>query len=453
MSDKALIEPRVLRGFRDTLPATALARDYVFRTAGQVFRSFGYLPIDTPALEYAEILKGKGGAETDKQLFEFDDAGGRRVALRFDLTVPLARFVAQNQQELVFPFRRYHIAPVWRGERPQKGRYREFYQCDADLVGATGPAADAEAVLVFATLFEALDVGEVTLRINDRRVLNGIFEALGIHDRVTPVMRALDKLDKIGAEGVRKEIAEAGVSDAVADRLLTGLSSVTLAANRPNSEVLDGLAELVEGSVTGREGVEGLRTVLQLVEAAGVPQRRLRLDPSIARGLDYYTGIVFETMLNDMPGIGSVASGGRYDNLAGLYTSTRLPGVGASLGVDRLLAALAELERTPGSGGGPDVLVTLPESGDATAAFALAAAVRRGGLVVEVYPEQRRHANQLRYADRSGARLVLSVDADGVVQAKSMRTGATHTFGDQTTATAECRRLLEAERSSTRTVE
>src|SRR5262245_52459766 len=193
----ARIEPRALKGFRDTMPAAAAARNRMFRRIEAVFESFGYVPIDTPALEYAEILRGKGGEESDKQMFEFEDAGGRRVAMRFDLTVPLARFVAEHQNELAFPFRRYHIGPVWRGERPQKGRFREFTQCDADLIGPVGPAADAEILAMYCRVYETLGVEGFEVRLNDRRILNGLLETLGLSDRAVPVLRALDKWDKI----------------------------------------------------------------------------------------------------------------------------------------------------------------------------------------------------------------------------------------------------------------
>jgi histidyl-tRNA synthetase len=434
------IEPRVLRGFRDTLPATALACRAIFRTAERVFASFGYVPIDTPALEYAEVLKGKGGEETDKQLFEFDDAGGRRVALRFDLTVPLARFVATHEHELAFPFRRYHIGTVWRGERPQRGRFREFIQCDADLVGATGPVADAEVLTLFSSLYAALDVGEVVIRINDRRVLNGLLAALELPGHATPVLRALDKLDKIGAAAVRAEMVAAGVPGESADRILAVMSS----DGDSNEATLARLEEAVGATARGREGVEGLRAVLRLTAEAGVPAGRLRLDPAIARGLDYYTGLVFEAQLVDLPGIGSVGAGGRYDNLAGLYTATRLPGVGCSLGVDRLLAALEELGRIPRGAGGTAVLVTHPETGDPGPAFALAAALRRAGLSTEMYPEPRRHATQMRFADRKGTRLVLTVDADGSAHGKDLATGESFHAPDAATVVQQVRARLGA---------
>ncbi len=422
---KSRIEPRTLKGFRDTMPAAAAARNRMFRAIEGVFESFGYQPIDTPALEYAEILRGKGGEESDKQMFEFDDAGGRRVALRFDLTVPLARFVAEHQNDLAFPFRRYHVGPVWRGERPQKGRYREFWQCDADLIGAVGPAADAEILAMFARVYGALGVEGFVIRVNDRRVLNGLLETLGVADRAVPVLRALDKWDKVGADGVRKELEAAGVPAPAVERILAFPAS----AGKDDEETLANLEALVAGSAKGREGVESLRAVLRLLRAADVPPSQVRIDPTIARGLDYYTGIVFEAGLTSTSptspegGMGSVGSGGRYDDLAGLYTNTRLPGVGCSVGLSRLMEALAERGRLAPASGERSVLVTHPERGDLAPSFALAAALRREGFAVETYPEPRKHASQMKFADKKGIRFALTLDADGTVHGKDLRSG------------------------------
>jgi histidyl-tRNA synthetase len=427
------IEPRTLKGFRDTMPATAAARNRMFRVIEGVFESFGYVPIDTPALEYAEILKGKGGDESDKQMFEFDDPGGRRVALRFDLTVPLARFVAEHQNDLPIPFRRYHIGPVWRGERPQKGRFREFYQCDADLVGPVGPAADAEVLAMFAAVYAALGVEGFVIRLNDRRILNGFLEALGIPDRAVPVLRALDKWDKIGADGVRSELLAAGVPEAAAAEVLRFPAS----AGATDAETLGRLEALVGSSAKGREGVEGVRRVLALLDAAGVPPGRVRVDPTIARGLDYYTGVVFEVGLANAPGFGSVGSGGRYDDLASLYTNSKLPGVGCSVGISRLIEALEEQGRLPDPDAARSVLVTHPEQGDPAPSFGLAAAVRRLGFRVESYPEPRRHAAQMKYADRKGVRFTLTLDPGGGIHAKDLRSGEVFAAADAAAAARE----------------
>jgi histidyl-tRNA synthetase len=427
----ARIEPRTLKGFSDVLPAMALRRATLLRRLEDVFRAHGYGPIDTPSLEFAEILKGKGGEDTDKELFEFRDAGDRQVALRFDLTVPLARFVAQHQNELVFPFRRYAIGHVWRGERPQRGREREFIQCDADLVGAVGPAADAEVLVLMASAYEALDVGQVTLRVNDRRILNGVLERLAPGAQPASVLRVLDKRDKQGADAVKAGLVGLGLDSDAAGRLL---AVTTPGAN--TQATFEMLRAAVEGSAVGTAGVESLERVRTLVLAAGVPERTFHLDPSIARGLDYYTGLVMEARLDAMPSIGSVGSGGRYDDLAGLYTNTKLPGVGCSVGITRLLTALEELEGGAGaaSRSPAEVLITHPEAEQGAKAveecFALARRLRATGRRVEIYPEARKHAAQMKYADRQGVRFALTRDADGTWRVKDLTSHAAETLPD-----------------------
>jgi histidyl-tRNA synthetase len=310
----ALIEPRTLKGFRDYLPEAMIPREHLIDTARRVYRSYGFSPIDTPALEYLEILAGKGGAESDKQLYQFEDHGKRQVAMRFDLTVPLARFAAQHIGQLGTPFKRYHIATVWRGENTQRGRYREFMQCDFDTIGTESIAADIETALVIHDLMRAIGFECFTIRVNNRKVLNGLLEKLGLVDRSVAVLRALDKLAKIGHSAVAEEMqAAADISAAQADELLE-LAELS----GTNDEILAALDPLVAGNDSGAEGVAGLRDVLAGTAAGGMPSERLRLDVSIARGLDYYTGTIFETLLDDLPGIGSVCSGGRYDNLAEL---------------------------------------------------------------------------------------------------------------------------------------
>src|SRR5438105_789401 len=335
-----LIQPRTLKGFRDYPPELMMPRERLLEQARRVYRSYGFAPIDTPALEYAEILLGKGGEESDKQLYRFADHGGRDVALRFDLTVPFARFTAENIGKLGTPFKRYHMGPVWRGENTQRGRYREFWQCDFDTIGTTSNAADIEVVLVINDLMVALGFERFRIHINNRLVLNGLLEQLGLAGQTKSVLIALDKLPKIGADAVKAEMAEkAGVQAAQADRLLA------LAQTQgANAEILAKLSADFGGNAKAAEGVRRLQELVAAVATAGVPEDRITLDLSIARGLDYYTGTIYETFLGDLPGIGSVCSGGRYDSLASLYTKQALPGVGASLGVDRLLAAMGELK-------------------------------------------------------------------------------------------------------------
>jgi histidyl-tRNA synthetase len=342
--------------------------------------------------------------------------------MRFDLTVPLARFAAQHANELGMPFKRYHIGPVWRGENPQRGRYREFVQCDFDTVGTEALASDVETALVIHDLLQALGVERFTIRMNDRRILQGLLQAQGLEERAVPMLRALDKLDKIGADKVAAEMREAGATDAQAGSLLA------LAELGGSSDaVLSGLAELGGTNDLFRTGHERLRAITDAVLAAGVSTERVRLDPSIARGLDYYTGAVFETFLDDLPAIGSVCSGGRYDDLAGLFTKERLPGIGASLGVDRLLAALEELGQIDVRATTASIFVPFFAADRLGDYLRLAGDLRRAGLAVELYPEPKKLGQQLKYADRRGFETAVIVgDAEwekGVCQIKDLRAG------------------------------
>jgi len=414
-----MIEPRTLKGFRDHLPAQALARERVLDVARRVYRSYGFAPIDTPALEYLEILTGKGSEETDKQLYRFTDHGGREVGMRFDLTVPFARFAAQHVHDLGLPFKRYHMATVWRGENTQRGRYREFMQCDFDTIGTTSPVADLEMVLVVHDLFASIGVERFTIRLNDRRVLAGMLARLGLADRATAVLRSLDKLGKATPAAVTAELAGQGVA---ADAAAALLEMAGLAGDA--GHVLGRLDALVGESEAGRAGVAALRGLVAGCAAAGVPAGRLVVDPSIARGLDYYTGIVLETFLDDLPALGSVCSGGRYDNLAGLYTKQPLPGVGASLGIDRLLAGLEELEGAATVETPADVFLVHFDPARLADYLRIAAALRAVGLAVEFFPEPKKVGQQLKLAAKRGVPAALVIGGDefaaGTAQFKDM---------------------------------
>ena len=398
-------------------------RDRIIDVARAVYRSFGYRPIDTPALEYSEILLGKGGQESDKQLYRFDDAGGRDIALRFDLTVPLARYVAQHGQELGMPFKAFHVGPVWRGERPQRGRFREFMQCDFDTIGTEHVSADIETGLVIHDVFAALGFERFTVRVNNRKVLTGVLEDVGLADDSAAVLRAIDKLDKVGAEAVTEELADA--THASADQIERVMSFAGLQGDP--DRLLDDIEDLVGKTDSGAVGVAQLRAAFDGFAAGGADMNRFALDVSIARDLDYYTGIVFETVLDDLPEIGSCCSGGRYDDLASLYTKQRLPGVGASLGVDRLLAALDEMEAAAPGSATADVLVVFMSEDRRDDYLRLAGEVRREGISVELYPEPRRVGAQLKYADRLGHALALIAGESeleaGTVKLKLMETG------------------------------
>jgi histidyl-tRNA synthetase len=427
VSDIKRIEPRTLKGFRDYLPEAMIPREWLIDTARRVYRLYGFSPIDTPALEYLEILTGKGSEETDKQLYKFQDHGERWVGLRFDLTVPLARFAAQHIGQLGTPFKRYHIASVWRGENTQRGRYREFMQCDFDTIGTHAPAADIETTLVIHDLFKALGVGDFTIRVNNRLVLTGMLERFGLADKATAILRALDKMAKIGRDKVAVELTEsAGATREQVDSVLR-LSEI----GGTNEEVLVELERLVGDSPAGQDGVARLAELHQAVLAAGVEPARVQITPSIARGLDYYTGTVFETFLDRLPGIGSVCSGGRYDNLAGLYTKEELPGIGASLGLDRLLAAMEELGLVQKVSTPAPVFVAYFDAARLHDYLRLAAKIRAAGVGVEFYPEPKKLGQQLKYADRRGFRLAVIAGenefAAGTCQIKDLRTAQSTT--------------------------
>jgi histidyl-tRNA synthetase len=396
------IEPRILKGFRDFLPPAEIARRGLEEKIEASFRSFGFVPIDTPALEYAEILLGKGGGETEKQIYRFKDNGGRDVALRFDLTVPFARFIALHQGELTLPFKRYHIAKVWRGENTQRGRYREFTQCDFDILGSDSAAADFEILLMMRNALRAIGAEELTIRINHRGLFNRFLSRLGIGEKSADILRTVDKLSKIGRE---ETLA-----------LLGGFVGGERAGELLEFIGIRGTFEEVLASMTAAAGgpseeSERLSLIRRYMIDTGTGAS-FELDPSITRGLDYYTGIVYESFLTGMPEIGSVCSGGRYDNLAGLYSKTALSGVGSSIGLDRLLAALealGKLESPPGY-----ALLTVAAAGEefAGAAQALAEKFRQEDIPCEVLlaaPQggEKQLTKQFILAEKKGARWII----------------------------------------------
>lgn len=421
---KPRIKPQTLRGFRDFLPDQMIAREHLIDTARRIYRSYGFAPIDTPALEYAEVLLGKGGDESDKQVFRFTDQGDRDVAMRFDLTVPLARYSAQHIQEIGTPFRRYHIGPVWRGERPARGRFREFMQCDFDTIGSSSNATDIETLFVINDLFEAIGVERFTVRLNNRQVLNGLLERNQLQEHATGILRCLDKLDKIGRDAVAAEMQErVGLSAEHASSVL----DMAQLQGSPD-EILSQLNGMLAGSEIGEQGLANLDELFQTVRACGLPEDRVRLDVSIARGLDYYTGTIYETFLSDLPEIGSVCSGGRYDNLAALFTSQQLPGVGASLGLDRMLAAMDELGMTKKASTPADVLITMFSRDHLVEYQQAARLLRHAGIGAEVYPEAKNIGRQMKYANRRGFPVALIAGetelSAGTWQVKGLRSGS-----------------------------
>jgi histidyl-tRNA synthetase len=428
-----LIPPRILQGFRDYLPALMIPREQLLEMVRRVYRSYGYAPIDTPALEYAEILLGKGGGETDRQLYRFQHHT-HDIALRFDLTVPFARFAAMHIAELGTPFKRYHMGPVWRGERPARGRFREFWQCDFDTIGTTSNAADIEVALVIHDLMVALGIEKFEVRVNNRLVLSGLLEQLGLDAcSSAAILRSLDKLPKIGRDAVVAEMIQtAGVTAEQAGRVLD-----MAALTGTSSEVLDRLDREFGGNARAADGIARLRELVQVTHAAGIPEERLRLDLSIARGLDYYTGTVYETFLlgeftdekgerRSLESFGSVCSGGRYDDLAGLYTRQQLPGVGASLGLDRLLAVLETLGVLPKASTPAPVLVVQFAAERLGDYQRIARVLRAEGIGAEVFPDAKKIGQQLKYADQRGFRVALIAGSDeferGVWQVKNLAT-------------------------------
>jgi histidyl-tRNA synthetase len=373
------IEPRVLKGFRDFLPQAEIVRRNLIEKIENTFRSFGFTPIDTPALEYADILLGKGGGETEKQIYRFTDKGDRDIALRFDLTVPFARFTAQHRSELTFPFKRYHIGKVWRGENTQRGRYREFTQCDFDIIGSDSPAADFEILLIIHTALSNLGINS-TIHVNHRMLFNRFLAHIGQSEKSAEILRIVDKLSKAGEQETLENLTElAGEADAKKILEFTKIKGSFM-------DTLDRVTELSGGPC---EESERLKTLWLFMQDAIVMEKNLFiLDPSITRGLDYYTGVVFETFLNDLPDIGSVCSGGRYDNLAGLYSRDKVPisGVGSSIGLDRLIAAMEILEKLPQAKTCTTAIACVNEQHSGLYQ-ALAQRFRQAGIPCEVFTE------------------------------------------------------------------
>ena len=423
-----LITPRTLSGFMELPPQEQLLFDEVKRRLEEVYRSFGFYSIDTPVLEYSEILLAKAGGETEKQIYRFQK-GDTDMTMRFDLTVPLAKYVAKNAGTLTFPFKRYQIGKVYRGERAQKGRFREFYQADIDIIGdgSLGIANDAEIPAVICAALSSLGITDFTIRLNNRKVLNGLFALMGMQDQATDVMRTIDKLEKIGREKVTEELGEIGMDAEKAGRLRDLLS-----LKAQPEEVLSRLGAMQGQSAVLDEGVSELGDVLRYAVAFGVPRENLRIDLTIARGLDYYTGTVYETTLNRHPEIGSICSGGRYDNLAGYYTDRKLPGVGMSIGLTRLFYILNERKYLNTAWSAPADALILPMTDDVSRAVEVGAALRRAGIRTQIYLENRKFKHKIGYADKLGIPYAVFLGEDeiaaGTLTVKDMRTGEQRTL-------------------------
>ena len=401
-----LIQPRVLKGFRDFLPTQEIQRALLVETLTETFRSSGFVPIDTPALEYSEILLRKSDGETEKQVFRFEDNGGRDVALRFDLTVPFARFVAEHKEELYFPFKRYHIAKVWRGEKPQAGRYREFMQCDFDIVGSDSAAVDFEILKLMRTALSDIGVNSVTIRLSHRGIFNRFLELKGVSDKSEDILRLVDKLSKIGREEVETQLSELIGLDNAKD-VLTYIHG----AGDKSEDFMKTLS-LIEKMAGGpAPDTKRLADIYTFMTSCGI-ESSFVLDPSITRGLDYYTGVVYETFLNDLPSIGSVCSGGRYDNLAGLYMKDKVPGVGSSIGLDRLIAGLEQLGMQHTKGCFTDVVIFCQDEKNMALYQKIAEELKQQKIACEVFPDQKKMPQQYSWAEKKSIPWGLLINVD-----------------------------------------
>ena len=419
------ISPRTLSGFMELLPRPQQQMERIMEVLRSTYARYGFTPLDTPVIESTDVLLAKGGGETEKQVYRFQK-GDADLSLRFDLTVPLAKYVALHYGELAFPFRRYQIGKVYRGERAQRGRFREFYQADIDIIGdgKLDVTNEAEIPAIIYQTFTSLGLSRFKIRVNNRKILNGFYAMNDLSEKSGEIMRTVDKLEKIGADKVRALLTdEIGLSEAQANEILT-----FIAIRGTNAEVLSALEGYAGRNELFDLGLEELKTVVRYLAAFGVPEENFAVDLTIARGLDYYTGTVYETTLIDHPEIGSVCSGGRYDNLAEYYTDKQLPGVGISIGLTRLFYVLGEqgmlndaLPTAPA-----DVLV-IPMTEDLSAAVALATQLRSAGVRTQLYTEQKKFKAKMNYADKLGIPYVVFLGEDeirdGIVACKDMESG------------------------------
>ena len=419
------VQPRTLSGFMELLPREQAIMEEMMSVLRETYASYGFAPLDTPVIEASEVLLAKAGGETEKQIYRFSK-GDSDLSLRFDLTVPLAKYVALHYGSLAFPFRRYQIGKVYRGERAQRGRFREFYQADIDIIGdgKLDIANEAEIPAIIYQTFSRLGLQKFQIRVNNRKILNGFYSMMGLSEQSGDIMRTVDKLEKIGPEKVSGILTgELEVSQDAADEILK-----FIAIKGSNGQVLEALEQYRGRDALFDTGLEELGTVVKYLSAFGVPEEYFTVDLTIARGLDYYTGTVYETAMLDHPEIGSVCSGGRYDNLAEYYTNKILPGVGISIGLTRLFYVLNEqnMLNVENSGASADVLA-LPMTADLSPAIALCAQMRRDGVRVQLYTEQKKFNAKMNYADKLGIPYVVFLGEDeinaGLISCKDMASG------------------------------
>lgn len=417
------IEPRTLSGFMELLPNEQILFNQMKEKIQKTYEKFGFLPLDTPIIESAEVLLAKAGGETEKQIYRFQK-GDSDLALRFDLTVPLAKYVAKNYGSLSFPFRRYQIGKVYRGERAQKGRYREFYQCDIDIIGdgELDLINDAEIPSIIYTLFRELGFEDFTIKINNRKILNGLFEGVNQKENATEILRIIDKIEKIGKEAVIEELRKLDVKEEQINSIMNFIE-----IEGTSDEKLEKLEKLGIANETYKKGVEELKAVIKNVRLFGVPEANFKVDLTIARGLDYYTGTVYETFLNDYRELGSVCSGGRYENLAEYYTDKSLPGVGISIGLTRLFYKLNELNIIKAEKKSISDILIIPITEKLEEPIKLATEIRKLGINTEIYLNDKKLKAKFKYADKLEIPYVIVIGYDEIssnkIKLKNMKTG------------------------------
>ena len=417
------VEPRTLPGFMELLPTEQIKFNNMMDKIRKSYEKFGFLPLDTPVIEMAEVLLAKAGGETEKQIYRFNK-GETDLALRFDLTVPLAKYVCEYNNDISFPFKRYQIGKVYRGERPQKGRYREFYQCDIDIIGdgTLSIVNDAEIPSVIYTTIKEFGFDNFTIRINNRKILNGLFAELELEDKSVEIMRIIDKLEKIGRDNVKKCLQDLNIEDDKIEKILNFIE-----IDGTTDEKLQKLENLNFTNELFLEGLNDLKEVVKYVRLFGVPDTNFKVDLTIARGLDYYTGTVYETFLNDYRELGSICSGGRYDNLAEFYTDKKMPGVGVSIGLTRLFSKLSELNILKEKEESISKVLVVSMTENISRALEVATKTRDEGINTDVYLENKKIKAKFKYADRLKIPYVAVIgeeeEKNGTVTLKNMATG------------------------------
>lgn len=422
------VVPKIMPGFMELLPEDQILFNEMIDTIRSVYEKFGFLPLDTPILEYSDVLLAKAGGETEKQIYRFLK-GSTDISMRFDLTVPLARYVSMRRNDLIFPFKRYQIGKVYRGERPQKGRYREFYQCDIDVIGENlSTLYDAEIPAIIYNLFKELNFGKFTIRINNRKVLNGFFEDLNLTDKVSDILRIIDKLEKIGISSVKEELSLLGISSQLIEKIIDFIN-----IKGTNDEIISLLTNFDCNNETFKEGVASLTELVSNIRNFGVSDDYFILDLTIARGLDYYTGTVYETCLDDYPSLGSVCSGGRYDNLTKYYTDCDLQGIGISIGITRLFSKLKEMGIATSKRKSLLNALIIPFDSDCIDyAIRVSEVLRENNVICDVYYENKGFKQKMKYANRLGVPYIIILGSDekkdNLVTVKNMETGSQETI-------------------------